>query len=38
VRDEATPLDPLRRAVALLALLMFALCFMPVPLSIVPVG
>lgn len=33
VRDEATPLDRRRRALALLALLMLALSFMPVPLS-----
>ena len=37
VRDETTTLDPARRLGALAALLMFALCFMPVPLAIVPV-
>lgn len=32
VRDEQTPLDKKRRAVALLALVIFALSFMPVPM------
>jgi membrane-associated protease RseP (regulator of RpoE activity) len=35
--DEETPLDPRRRALALLALLIFALSFMPVPLRDIPV-
>ena len=35
VRDERTPLDPKRRALALLALVIFALSFMPVPLDAV---
>lgn len=38
VRDEAAPLDPLRLALAALALLIFLLCFMPVPLAVLPVG
>lgn len=33
VRDERTPLDPKRRALALLALVIFALSFMPTPLD-----
>lgn len=35
VRDEQTPLDAKRRAVALLALLIFALSFMPAPLEFI---
>lgn len=35
VRDERTPLDPKRRAIALLALLIFVLSFMPTPLDII---
>jgi membrane-associated protease RseP (regulator of RpoE activity) len=35
VRDEAVALDRGRKAVALLALAMFVLCFMPVPLDVV---
>lgn len=35
VRDERTPLDGKRRAVAALALLIFALSFMPAPLEVV---
>lgn len=35
VRDERTPLDPGRRAVALLALLIFVLSFIPAPLDVV---
>lgn len=35
VRDEAVALDPTRKLVAALALLMFVLCFMPVPLDLV---
>jgi membrane-associated protease RseP (regulator of RpoE activity) len=38
VVDETTPLDPARRRLAWLALLMFLLSFMPVPLDIVPLG
>ena len=34
VRDERTPLDAKRRAIALLALLIFALSFMPAPLDV----
>ncbi|HXO22479.1 MAG TPA: site-2 protease family protein [Thermoanaerobaculia bacterium] len=33
VADESTPLDPRRRRLALVALLLFALSFMPVPLK-----
>jgi membrane-associated protease RseP (regulator of RpoE activity) len=33
VIDEDTPLDPSRRMVAILALVMFALCFTPVPIQ-----
>lgn len=35
VRDEQTPLDPKRRAIALLALLIFVLAFMPAPLDFI---
>jgi len=35
VRDEHTPLDAKRRAIALLALLIFILSFMPAPLDII---
>jgi len=35
VRDERTPLDAKRRAIALLALLIFVLAFMPVPLELI---
>jgi membrane-associated protease RseP (regulator of RpoE activity) len=35
VRDEQTPLDAKRRAIALLALLIFVLSFMPTPLELV---
>ena len=31
--DEETPLDPTRRAVALFAIVMFVLCFTPVPIQ-----
>lgn len=34
VRDERTPLDPKRRVIALLALLIFALSFTPAPLDV----
>lgn len=37
VRDQAEPLDPRRRRLAWLALLLFLLSFMPVPLRQVPV-
>jgi Zn-dependent protease len=37
VRDERTPLDPKRRAIALLALLIFALSFMPAPLDFIAI-
>lgn len=37
VRDEQTPLDPGRRALAWLALAVFLLSFMPVPLESIPV-
>lgn len=37
VRDEHRPLDPGRKLLALVALVLFALCFMPVPISVVPV-
>ena len=33
VIDEDTPLDPVRRRIALFALVMFALCFTPVPIQ-----
>jgi membrane-associated protease RseP (regulator of RpoE activity) len=33
--DEGTPLDPTRKLVALLALMIFLLCFTPVPIEIV---
>lgn len=35
VRDERTPLDAKRRAIALLALLIFAVSFMPTPLELI---
>ena len=38
VRDETTPLDPFRRGLALVGLLLFVVCFMPVPIRGVPVG
>lgn len=38
VRDETTTLDPLRRGLALAGLLLFLVCFMPVPIRGVPVG
>ena len=38
VYDESIPLDPKRRWLALLALAIFVLSFMPVPLGIVPAG
>ena len=38
VRDEAEPLDRGRRALAVLALLLFVLCFMPVPIREVALG
>ncbi len=38
VQDESTPLDPFRRGLALAGLLLFALCFMPVPIRELPVG
>lgn len=38
VYDESEPLDAKRRWLALLALAIFVLAFMPVPLEIVPVG
>ena len=34
-RDEDRPLDPRRRAVAWLCILIFILCFMPAPIEIV---
>jgi membrane-associated protease RseP (regulator of RpoE activity) len=37
VYDESTPLDPKRRVLAWLALLMFVLSFMPVPIRALPV-
>jgi len=33
IRDEETPLDPRRRLVAFLALVIFVLCFTPVPIQ-----
>lgn len=38
VYDESEPLDGKRKALALLALAMFALCVSPVPIDIVPLG
>lgn len=38
LRDESTPLDPFRRGLALAGLLLFVLCFMPVPIRELPVG
>jgi hypothetical protein len=38
VRDERTPIGRGRTALALLALLVFLMAFMPVPLSEVPLG
>jgi len=38
VADESIPLDPKRRALALLALLLFVLCFIPVPIEELPLG
>jgi membrane-associated protease RseP (regulator of RpoE activity) len=38
VYDESIPLDPKRRVLALLALLLFALCFIPVPIEGLPLG
>jgi membrane-associated protease RseP (regulator of RpoE activity) len=38
VYDESIPLDPKRRALALLALLLFLLCFIPVPIRELPLG
>ncbi|HEX7185137.1 MAG TPA: site-2 protease family protein [Thermoanaerobaculia bacterium] len=38
VWDEHTPLDPTRRKIAWLALLLFLLSFMPIPLEEIPVG
>lgn len=37
VRDEAVPLDRRRRAVAWVTLVVFLLCFMPVPLELFPI-
>jgi membrane-associated protease RseP (regulator of RpoE activity) len=37
VWDEGTPLDGKRRLLAVFALLMLVLCFIPVPLSVLPV-
>ena len=37
VYDESEPLDGKRRALAWVALLMFVLCFMPVPIDFVTV-
>lgn len=37
VRDEASPLGPGRLVLAVVALLLFVLCFMPAPLAVVPV-
>ncbi|HEX4959609.1 MAG TPA: site-2 protease family protein [Thermoanaerobaculia bacterium] len=37
VWDEATPLDPRRRRLAWIALVLLVLCFIPAPLSVVPV-
>jgi len=33
VVDEGTPLDPNRRIVAIIALVIFVLCFTPVPIQ-----
>ena len=38
VRDEAAPLGAARRWIALLALALLLLCFMPVPVAVVPLG
>lgn len=38
VMDEQQPLDGRRQMLALLALLLFVLCFMPTPISVVPVS
>ena len=38
VLDEATPLDAPRRRLAVAALAVFLLCFMPVPIEVVPVA
>lgn len=38
VLDEEEPLDRRRKGLALLALLIFALCFMPVPISSIAIG
>jgi membrane-associated protease RseP (regulator of RpoE activity) len=38
VRDEAAPLGAGRRWIALLALALLLLCFMPVPVAVVPLG
>jgi hypothetical protein len=35
VIDEGTPLDTKRRLIAIFALVMFALCFTPVPIDMV---
>jgi hypothetical protein len=35
VFDESTPLGPTRQLVAVVALVMFALCFTPVPIQII---
>ena len=34
VVDEETPLDPTRRAIAVLALVLFVICFTPIPIEI----
>ncbi len=38
VRDEAAPLGAARRWIALLALALLLLCFMPVPVAVLPLG
>jgi membrane-associated protease RseP (regulator of RpoE activity) len=38
VHDESEPLDPRRRVLAWLGLLLFILCFIPVPMREIPVG
>jgi membrane-associated protease RseP (regulator of RpoE activity) len=38
VVDESQPLDPRRRVLAVLALILFVLCFMPTPIAILPVS
>lgn len=38
VSDESLPLDGKRRALAVVALLLFVLCFIPMPLRVLPAG